>query len=212
LLNLEIYQLVNRSPQIPEDEKVSILCRIMKEKVKSFMYTVSKGILADFDPVNVGIGEVKTSSNHSQAAVYLIDFAGSIKLDRPQVTPKELIKVYKKLTANEIDKLQNSFREDIPFMSNSSLAIYHRIRQQDLVAVERLDNLSKESKDTITATILEAYAKYEKEILRGRELEIPFAGLVDKNLKLKPEDFLFIAEKVMEVAPQLQIKTLTFQV
>lgn len=212
LLSLEIYQLVSRSPQIPEDEKVSILCGLMKEKVRSFMYVISEGLLADFDPVNVGIGEVKTSSNHSQAAVYLIDFAGAVKLERPQVTPKELIKVYKKLTPNEIDELEKSFREDIPFMSNSPLAIYHRIRQQDLAVVERLENLSQESKDTISGTVSEAYTEHEKEILRGKKLAIPFAGLVDKDLKLEPKDFYQIAEEVMKAAPQLQIKTLTFQV
>ncbi|GEM_PF-6745202 len=205
LLVDEISYKASKNSQIPEDEKVEIITKIMTEKVKAFLYTLQMGILADFDHINVGIGEVRTGSNNPEAAVYLVDFAGAIKIGNS----KDFIRALKSLTDSEKLEFKNSFSPERRFMTHSPFCIYLTIKQQDLDFADSLQ-LPPESKEIIKKAIEAAYKMYEEMIKKGRKLPLPKAALTEKTLTLDPLDYYQISEKVQQSLPQFDIKTLSF--
>lgn len=199
--------ITSKSPQVPEERKVQIISNIMKEKIKTFLFLIQKGYLADFDPVNVGIGELQGGGKETVPAVFLVDYGGSIKLENPS----QFMKIVKGLSKEDTDKLIGEYDSKKPFMSNSHLSIYCMIRFMDMTLPDRLD-LSDEAKERIKQAVEEAYQKFEGAVAKNKNLPLPLASLCDKSLGLDARSIYEISGQVEKLFPELDIKTVCLKV
>lgn len=198
---------VTYSPQIREDEKVTILTKLLCEKVKTFLYLIQQGYLADFDSPNVGIGEIKFNSTTSEPAVFLLDFGGAINLKCQVGAPKYFLKAIRSMTPEELESCRNQFSPDIPFMTHPPITIYNYIRGKDLANIETLKGLSKESINKIAEAVKKTYEIYEIMIASGRQIRPPISKLVNKHLGVNLED---IASTITATYSQFSISNITF--